>query len=474
MPRQIIVSNNGHTDIVPTGPVGPPGATGAQGPPGIQGIQGPQGLGGAVGHGFKVMRGVTTDVGGTDYQVFDLTDVENTWSQYVMMVFDEANPTVLRYLVDLPDPDDPSVASLPVMTMVLVSFNKSITKDFQLYLRTPTGGIQEFMLMETLWPFYSSNGWRLKLMQINTELFGAPAPGDPLWWFVGESAANSVKGVEIPLSSEGTPSTTTVADIAHFHTKTAPIDAGGTGQTKVEVMLPEVSTQEEIRFYIWNAEDVDTIELISQDGAQAPHTRVLTGASLEEVRTSANVFEFVMWPRPHGVNDSFLIDKLAVDADLSALEGRMDTAETNIGLHGGRLDALELVDNADWARFSVPTLPWHEVDWGADGTPVITLDHGYAVEEHIIGASGAVVDIKWTNPGAGKIARQHLKLRASDTIGSFGNSQTDITVNGEGWPTVASTWSLYDVWIVGQGTEYSGDPAAVYVNTLMHNITFGT
>ena len=473
MPRQIIVSNNGHTDIVPTGPVGPPGATGAQGPPGIQGIQGPQGLGGAVGHGVKLMQGVTTDIGGTEYQVFDLTDPENNWGQYVMMAFDDANPTVQRYLVDLPDPDDPVVASLPVMTMVLISFNKSITKDFQLYLRTPTGGIQEFMQMETLWPFYSSNGWPLKLMQINTEVFGAPAPGDPLWWFVGESAANSVKGVEIPLSSEGTPSTTTVADIAHFQTKTAIIDAGGTGQTKVEVMLPRVFVQEEIRFNIWNAEDVDTVELIADDGYGTPHTRILTGASLEAVRTGAQNFEFIMWPKADGVDNSFIIDSIA-GADISALEGRMDTAETNIGLHGGRLDALELVDNADWGGFSTPTLPWHEVDHAADGTPVITLDHGYAVEEHIIGASGAVVDIKWTNPGAGKIARQHLKLRASDTIGSFGNSQTDITVNGEGWPTVASTWSLYDIWIVGQGTEYSGDPAAVYVNTLMHNITFGT
>lgn len=40
MPQQIIVTQNGRTTIVPTGPVGPPGP---QGPQGIQGIQGPPG-----------------------------------------------------------------------------------------------------------------------------------------------------------------------------------------------------------------------------------------------------------------------------------------------------------------------------------------------------------------------------------------------------------------------------------------------
>lgn len=40
MPYQIIVTENGHTEIVPTGPVGP---SGPRGPQGIQGPTGPSG-----------------------------------------------------------------------------------------------------------------------------------------------------------------------------------------------------------------------------------------------------------------------------------------------------------------------------------------------------------------------------------------------------------------------------------------------
>lgn len=47
MPEQIIVTENGHTRIVPTGPVGPPGNPGSTGP---QGIPGPAGVLGDTGY----------------------------------------------------------------------------------------------------------------------------------------------------------------------------------------------------------------------------------------------------------------------------------------------------------------------------------------------------------------------------------------------------------------------------------------
>ena len=101
MPQQIIVSENGRTTIVPTGPVGPPGP---EGPRGLQGIQGVPGSNSSGRHGSIMIttteeeldtNGVVTE-DGTLYQVVDLGEIGSAEVANVVIDHDLSHNILFR------------------------------------------------------------------------------------------------------------------------------------------------------------------------------------------------------------------------------------------------------------------------------------------------------------------------------------------------------------------------------------------
>lgn len=414
MPRQIIVTDKGHTQIVPTGPVGPPGATGPQGP------QGPAGAGGGR-VGFQFLVPFVEEINAVNYDVFTIPD--NGIATYVINVDAVAGSPggILFRFEEVPDAD------------TIVEFNVVIfggVDSYNFFIEQPEPlGINP--VDRLLWSLVSGGVAMCTFLVMPSE-FGAPVD---IWQARPVQINHPRSGGEyytaVATAGDGVTDPDVEADASKVGSTASALTVDALDGSFLNLMLNANASFSPIRLKILNAGSLQQLRVSMMGVLGLEWTTNLPPSDLSSHIRQGELFAWLTPADDEGFGQNWTL--------------------TPIQTAAGERDMVE------------PTSM--QVETGINGT--VNLNANNIMAKVINIPDAATCTLHFANPGKGKFYRYRILLTLAGGASSctVANDQSWTIGGADFHPTPAQSKEI-EVVVRGQGEAGVGDPSSIVAYTL--------